>query len=53
MDNYDAETKLFEIVFMFKTFIDSHKNVILALGLSNQPSVGESAPLGFATLTTS
>jgi len=46
VDDDNPEAQLFEVVFVFKTAIDGHQNVTLALRLSNQLGVGKGAPLG-------
>jgi hypothetical protein len=42
----DPESKVLEIVLVFKTFVGGHQNVAPALGLGDQLGVRERAPFG-------
>ena len=43
----DPESKVLEIVLVFKTLVGGHQNVAPALGLGDQLGVRERAPFGF------
>lgn len=47
MDDHDPETKLLEIVFVLKAFIQGYENIILALRMNEDLGIRQSAPFGF------
>ena len=48
VDDYNAKTQPFEVVFMLETTIYGYQNIAMTLGLDNQLGVRKGPPLGFS-----
>ena len=48
VDDYNAKTQPFEVVFMLETTIYGYQNITMTLGLDNQLGVRKVPPLGFS-----
>ena len=53
VDDYNAKTQLFEVVFMLETTIYCYQNITMTLGLDNQLGVRRARHLALATERTS